>query len=456
MPSQKKHVLVISLSPTGHSGPTFELAKKISHHVSVTFAASAYLIDDLEKSLSHDPSCGQQLDFHRFDDGEKPDFNDPSSLQVLFKVLYPLVIEFIKDVAFSGGKEDGKSGLLPIDAIVADHFLAGALDHGFQRGIPIYLFNTPAVGLLRWCIMLDDDTPVVSMEDAPDFERIRKPDEPPFPVSDMVKQLFLPIRKVMPLAKGFLENSFLSVDLEGSKLVQADPEIGKIPLYFVGPLIPVPDKIAGSKESTDFAVRTWLAAQKSRSVVYISFGSMTVPGDEQVTEIAKALLLLNKPFIWSLKEQAHGHLPEEIRNKMATQFEPNSQFLILPWAPQKSILAHPSTATMLSHCGWNGTLESLSAGVPMVAYPMFADQLINAEWLVEHGIAVLIPGTGKRRGRTVPANEISAAISKVARSAIGGNNEFLEAAKHWAREAELALSMEGSSSKDLLRFVESL
>ncbi|GLJ07729.1 hypothetical protein SUGI_0073290 [Cryptomeria japonica] len=41
------------------------------------------------------------------------------------------------------------------------------------------------------------------------------------------------------------------------------------------------------------------------------------------------------------------------------------------------------TMIPLTHCGWNSTLGSTSAGVPMVVWPMAFDQFINAKLVTE-------------------------------------------------------------------------
>ncbi|KAH9291922.1 hypothetical protein KI387_042887, partial [Taxus chinensis] len=37
----------------------------------------------------------------------------------------------------------------------------------------------------------------------------------------------------------------------------------------------------------------------------------------------------------------------------------------------------------MSHCGWNSSIESISMGVPLVTWPMFADQHFNSKLLTE-------------------------------------------------------------------------
>ena len=64
--------------------------------------------------------------------------------------------------------------------------------------------------------------------------------------------------------------------------------------------------------------------------------------------------------------------------------------LIISWAPQLDVLSHPSVGGFLTHCGWNSVLESLSNGVPMLAYPIGGEQNTNLKYLV-HDWGVALP-----------------------------------------------------------------
>ena len=65
--------------------------------------------------------------------------------------------------------------------------------------------------------------------------------------------------------------------------------------------------------------------------------------------------------------------------------------IIRGWAPQFLILDHEPVGGFVTHCGWNSILEGVTAGVPMVTWPMSGEQFYNEKLVtqvLEIGIGV--------------------------------------------------------------------
>ncbi|KAK6117713.1 hypothetical protein DH2020_048565 [Rehmannia glutinosa] len=74
--------------------------------------------------------------------------------------------------------------------------------------------------------------------------------------------------------------------------------------------------------------------------------------------------------------------------------EEDKGLVISKWAPQVEILAHKSVAAFISHCRWNSVLESMKYVVPVIGWPIGADQLYNAKFLVEQARVCVELGRG--------------------------------------------------------------
>ncbi|XP_067650946.1 UDP-glucuronosyltransferase 2B7-like [Haliotis asinina] len=62
--------------------------------------------------------------------------------------------------------------------------------------------------------------------------------------------------------------------------------------------------------------------------------------------------------------------------------------LLTTWMPQSDLLAHPNTKLFITHCGGNGQNEGFLRGVPMIGFPIFADQPYNSMRLEYHGFGL--------------------------------------------------------------------
>ncbi|XP_046544022.1 UDP-glucuronosyltransferase 1A1-like [Haliotis rubra] len=62
--------------------------------------------------------------------------------------------------------------------------------------------------------------------------------------------------------------------------------------------------------------------------------------------------------------------------------------LLTDWMPQSDLLAHPNTKLFITHCGASGQSEAFLHGVPMIGFPMFAEQPSNARKLEYLGFGI--------------------------------------------------------------------
>ncbi|XP_022742795.1 scopoletin glucosyltransferase-like [Durio zibethinus] len=126
----------------------------------------------------------------------------------------------------------------------------------------------------------------------------------------------------------------------------------------------------------------WLDSKKLNSVLYICFGSIVRTSAAQLNEIAKGLEASGQDFIWVVRkvnnEDKEDWLPEGFEERME-----GKGLIVREWAPQVLILDHEAIGGFMTHCGWNSTLESITAGVPMVTWPHCAEQFSNEKLVTD-------------------------------------------------------------------------
>ncbi|KAI9198748.1 hypothetical protein LWI28_021526 [Acer negundo] len=140
----------------------------------------------------------------------------------------------------------------------------------------------------------------------------------------------------------------------------------------------------------------WLDSWPSKSVIYACLGTLSCLTPLQLMELGLGLEASNRPFIWVIREdQKSSELEKFIREEEGFEERTKNRGLVIQdWAPQVLILSHPAIGGFLTHCGWNSTLEGVCAGVPMITWPLLAEQFYNEQVIVK----VL------RIGETVGAN----------------------------------------------------
>uniref|UniRef100_A0A803M8D8 Glycosyltransferase n=2 Tax=Chenopodium quinoa TaxID=63459 RepID=A0A803M8D8_CHEQI len=118
---------------------------------------------------------------------------------------------------------------------------------------------------------------------------------------------------------------------------------------------------------------------EGKHVMYIAFGSQAEISNEQLKEILTGLEKSEACFLWALRIKPSQ---EEIMEGFEERIKERG-LVVRGWVEQRDILEHKSVQGFLSHCGWNSAIESICAGVPILAWPMMADQHLNAKMVAE-------------------------------------------------------------------------
>lgn len=361
-----------------------------------------------------------------------------------------------------------------LHSLVIDMFGVDAIDVAAKMGVPVYTFVPSGASALAALtqvpsLLANRKTGLKELGDTPlDFVGV-----PPVPASHLVKELLVDpedeLCKTMARlfdrgmdTRGVLVNTFESLESRAVQVLGNPLCVpGKVlpPIYCVGPLIR--QGAPGSENGERHECLAWLDAQPKSSVVFLCFGSMGTLSAEQLKEIAVGLDRSGQRFLWVVRPPANIDDPKRFLEKLP---EPDlgallpegflertkgRGLIVKSWAPQVEVLHHPATGAFVTHCGWNSTLEGIMAGIPMLCWPLFAEQKMNKVFMTtDMGIGVEMEGyeTGFIR-----AEEVEAKVRLVMDSDEGRKLMTRLAARK--KEAEAALDVGGSSNAAIVRFL---
>ena len=231
-------------------------------------------------------------------------------------------------------------------------------------------------------------------------------------------------------------------------------------LFAIGPLnpvLPATDAAAAAQAPAErHECLEWLDRQPPSSVLYISFGTTSSLRAEQVRELAAALRDTNQRFVWVLRDADRADMRESggargladaAASLLGDAAAQGTGVVVTGWAPQLEILAHVATAAFMSHCGWNSTVEGLSHGKAILAWPMHSDQPWDAELVCKYLGAGVLVRPWEERGQVTPAAAIREAIERAMRSEEGAT--VRERARALGQAIRAAVADGGSSRRDL-------
>ena len=207
----------------------------------------------------------------------------------------------------------------------------------------------------------------------------------------------------------------------------------------------------GKEASIDFhECFEWLNSKKPDSVVYVCFGSMANFNDSQLKEIAIGLEASEQQFIWVVKKEKNDGGKEEWLPDGFEQRVRGKGLIIRGWAPQMMILDHEAVGGFVTHCGWNSTLEGVSAGLPMVTWPVSAEQFFNEKFVTQIlriGVAVGAQQWARFVGDSIKSEAIEKAVIRIM---VGVEAEEIRSrARELGKKAKKAVEEGGSSYSDL-------
>lgn len=396
MQTRKVHVALVASPGMGHLIPVLELGKRlVSHH---GFSVTIFVVT-MDASLSR----SQLLTNDFLDVVLLPAVDISAQVDKTIGILRQMAM-MIHEVLPSLRSAILTMEVQPI-ALIVDMFATEA----FVVAEEFMMFKYVFVTTNAWFLALTVHGPNLDKEvDRDDHINNQKPLHIPGcePVRfvDCYEQ-FLLRNKVyfrmgteISTADGILVNTFYELEPRTLAALNDTRKVGlvpKAPVYPIGPLVrPVEPSLRGE-------VLSWLDMQPEESVLYVSFGSGGTLSAKQTIELAWGLENSQQQFVWVVR-------PPVENDSAATVFKSNGVYkdfldylpegflnrtckkgLVVPkWAPQTEILSHPSAGGFLSHCGWNSSLESIINGVPMIVWPLYAEQKMNATVLAEHiGVA---------------------------------------------------------------------
>ncbi|XP_030472609.2 UDP-glycosyltransferase 84B1-like [Syzygium oleosum] len=290
--------------------------------------------------------------------------------------------------------------------------------------------------------------PSMEMEDLPSFVL---PNNPFGSFSKLLSQLFQGMEKF----KWVLGNSFYELEKHA-----IDSMCELFPIRVIGPL--VPPTLLGQDQKLDVAsvgmwksdetCMEWLNEQPPCSVIYLSFGSIVVLPAKQMEAIATALKNAKRPFLWVVKptefpkSDGVGQLP------LGFLEETKDQGQVVGWSPQTKVLSHPAIACFITHCGWNSLLETICAGIPLIAYPQWTDQPANAKLIAD------VFKIGVRIKKEVDGNISSEVIEKCIEDVMIGPvaEQLRKNAMALKAKARQAVAAGGSSDENMQLFMEEI
>ncbi|KAJ3706408.1 hypothetical protein LUZ61_010113 [Rhynchospora tenuis] len=418
--SMDKNTLSVLMLPWlshGHANRYLELAKRLIQerdNISIHFCSTPIILESIRDILNWPPTATSSsslpapqsrinlVEIHLPESAELP-----PHLHTTKHLPSHLITTLSRAFAQSQQSFSQILDIVRPDLLIFDIFQPWAAHLSRERNIPavVYIGCTVAASLFSHCYFKPGkEFPFPAIRLTNDNRRQKKGPEDDQHVHSVLERVALSWQ----LSDFVITRSFREV--ESKYIDYLSTLIGK-EVVPTGPLIPDINNVSTGNSQEAESVMKWLDQRKSRSVVFVSFGSEYFMPYKEMEQLAHGLELSGACFIWVARfpkintEGTEGD-SKELLHGLAERVGPERGLVITSWAPQRKILVHRNLGAFLTHCGWSSVIEGMQAGIPMIALPMEWDQPINAQLMVELGIGVEIPqhGLGNFTGQDVAAS----------------------------------------------------
>jgi UDP:flavonoid glycosyltransferase YjiC (YdhE family) len=292
------------------------------------------------------------------------------------------------------------SALPAVDALLLDMFCVHALDVAAELDIPAYFFFASAAGDLAVLLNLPYLYPTLpSSFREMGKDLVHSPGMPPIraldmPVSvqdkesDSAKVRLHQFKRIAEGA-GVLINTFDWLEPAALKALEDGacvPGRTMPRVYCIGPMVSDGKK---EKSGERHECLEWLDKQPKQSVVFLCFGSKGAFSAAQLKEIAQGLESSGHRFLWAVRSppEEQSQFPEpDLERLLPAGFLERTRdrgMVVKSWVPQAEIVQHEALGAFVTHCGWNSTLEAVMSGLPMICWPLYAEQSMNKVFMVE-------------------------------------------------------------------------
>ncbi|BBH02140.1 UDP-glucosyl transferase 85A3, partial [Prunus dulcis] len=366
-------------------------------------------------------------------------FFKQSSCRITFQQILAPFLELLVKL------NETASSVPPVTCIVSDGFLSMfTITAAEELGIPVTLFYTVAassfMGFKQYRTLMEKDLSHSKLFEKRVFGQGH---------DDVLFNFCMEATDKVDKASAVVFLTFDALEKDGMDALSSM----LIPsLYTIGPIQLLLNQIPEDslspigyslwKEETECL--QWLNSKAPNSVVYVNFGSVAVMRPQHLVEFGWGLANSKFHFFWVIRPDLvigeSAYLPPEF------VAETKERGLIASWCPQEEVLNHPSVGGFLTHSGWNSTMESLTAEVPMLCWPFYADQQTNCYYTCnEWSSGMQIDNDVKRDG-----------VEMLVRELMEGEKgkKMKKKAKEWKKLAETATDPHGSSSINLDNLVD--